>query len=143
MGQSGDLKLIAVVMAAADYKIRFSEADTLLKFGFANCSVYRDAKEEPLPDVPVTGGTAPSVAVAYEEEFSCVGTDGENFAGVTKQVQLAERLTAPVHAGDVVGSITFLLDGTELGSVNLIAAADVARAGYPDYIYRVIQKLAG
>ncbi|MCD8118199.1 MAG: D-alanyl-D-alanine carboxypeptidase [Lachnospiraceae bacterium] len=142
VGQSGGLKLIAVVMAAADYKVRFSEADTLLKFGFANCSIYTDAMEETLPDLPVTGGTEPTVSVTYGEEFSCVGTEGENFANVTKEIRLAEKLTAPVKAGDVVGTVTYSLDGTELGSVNLIAAADVERAGYLNYIFRVIRRLA-
>lgn len=140
VGQSGDLKLIAVVMAAADYKIRFSEADTLLKFGFANCAIYTDAMEEALPEIAVTGGTAPSVAVTYEEEFSCVGTDGENFSNVTKEIRLEEKLTAPVRTGDVVGSITYSLEGETLGSVNLIAAEDVARAGYANYIFRVLRK---
>ena len=41
-----DIDLIAVIMAAPDYKARFSEAVRLLDYGYANCSLYRDENKD-------------------------------------------------------------------------------------------------
>lgn len=51
-----DMDLIAVVMAAPDHKKRFSEAQSLLDYGFANCSVYKDSElTKLLKEVAVQG----------------------------------------------------------------------------------------
>ena len=36
-----DIELIAVIMAAPDYKVRFSEAAALLNYGFSHCTLYK------------------------------------------------------------------------------------------------------
>ena len=50
------VRLIAVVMAAPDFKARFSDAVTLLNYGYANCRLYEDREGLPLPQMAVTGG---------------------------------------------------------------------------------------
>ena len=50
------LELIAVVMAAPDYKVRFADATTLLNYGFGKCRLYTDENTDALPDLPVTKG---------------------------------------------------------------------------------------
>ena len=37
-----NVTMIAVIMAAPDYKIRFQMAEQLIKYGFSNCKVYKD-----------------------------------------------------------------------------------------------------
>ena len=36
------VELIAVILAAPDFKARFGDALTLLNYGYANCRMYRD-----------------------------------------------------------------------------------------------------
>jgi len=67
------MELIAVVMAAPDYKVRFQDAVTLLNYGFAKCKIYRDENQDALPELVVNGGVADSVPIAYESGFFLSG----------------------------------------------------------------------
>ena len=42
VAEKDGVQLIAVVMAAPDYKIRFKESEKLINYGFSNCKVYTD-----------------------------------------------------------------------------------------------------
>jgi D-alanyl-D-alanine carboxypeptidase (penicillin-binding protein 5/6) len=59
---------------------------------------------------------------------------GENFAAITKDWIYQEQLTAPIQAGDVLGRVEYSLDGKKLGEREILAAEDIAEAGYKDYI---------
>ncbi len=133
-----DVELIAVVMAAPDYKVRFSEAAALLNYGFANCTLYKDENPEPLPDADVKNGVSPFVECGYGEQFSYLSTTGENFESVTKEIRFNEEITAPVTAGDTLGSVVYMLGGREIGSVPIVAAKDIAKAGYMDYMKKIL-----
>ena len=71
--------LIAVVMAAPDYKVRFKDAATMLNYGFGRCSIYIDEKMQALPQVPVKKGKEKSVPLLYAEQFKYLSTDGMPF----------------------------------------------------------------
>lgn len=130
------IKLIAVVMAAPDYKIRFSQAQTMLNYGYANCALYQDddAKRQALPPVCVVNGQEDSVEVAYEKEFSYLSTTGENLGQVERSLQLEEQLEAPVSMGQYAGKLVYTLDGREIGSVDILTAGEVQAANYKDYL---------
>ena len=49
---------------------------------------------------------------------------------ITHEVTLAEDLEAPVEQGQIVGSITFSLDGEELCEIPLLAAESVSRMDF-------------
>ncbi len=130
------VELIAVVMAAPDYKVRFSEAASLLNYGFAGCRLFRDNDEarEALPKIPVAMGVDSEAALRYGGDFSYLGMNGEDFSAVERTVTLPETLTAPVAEGDIVGNLTYTLNGTTLGAVDILAAEAVEAAGYRDYL---------
>ena len=130
------VELIAVIMAAPDYKVRFSEAASLLNYGFAGCRLYTDTDEdrETLPRIPVEMGVVPEIAVRYGGEFSYLSMDGEDFTSIEKILSLPEKLEAPVKEGDVVGSLTYMLGDQTLGTVEIQAAETVDAAGYSDYL---------
>lgn len=130
------IKLIAVVMAAPDYKIRFSQAQTMLNYGYANCSLYQDddTKRQVLPAVPVVNGQEDSVEVVYEKEFSYLSTTGEKLDQVERSLQLEESLEAPVRMGQYAGKLVYTLDGREIGAVDILTAGEVQAAKYTDYL---------
>ena len=130
------IKLIAVVMAAPDYKIRFSQAQTMLNYGYANCSLYQDddTKRQVLPAVPVVNGQEDSVEVVYEKEFSYLSTTGEKLDQVERSLQMEESLEAPVRMGQYAGKLVYTLDGREIGAVDILTAGEVQAAKYTDYL---------
>lgn len=96
------LELIAVVMAAPDYKVRFADATTLLNYGFGKCRLYTDENTDALPDLPVTKGTETAVGLAYDSPFSYLSVKGEDLSDVKKSRfsprrsrHLSERVTWP------------------------------------------------
>ena len=127
------LELIAVVMAAPDYKVRFADATTLLNYGFGKCRLYTDENTDALPDLPVTKGTETAVGLAYDSPFSYLSVKGEDLSDVKKEQILPEAVTAPVRKGDVAGRVVYSAGGRELGSVNIRYTADVHAASYRDY----------
>lgn len=129
--------LIAVIMAAQDYKIRFSEAATLLNYGYANCRLYTDENPESLPLLPLENGVQEEFALRYGAPFSYLSTTGEDFSAITKEWIYNEPVKAPVAEGDVVGNLVYSLNGTEIGRVEIQAAESVEEAGYFDYWKRV------
>ena len=135
------MNLIAVIMAAPDHKVRFSEAQALLDYGFANCSVYEDdfadMNFEPLS---VKGGIPSVIAVYPKGKFSHTFTSEFDKAKIQKKV-LYHDVTAPVKSGTEIGSITYTYEGKELGSVPILSQQEAKKAGYTDFLILSIKKL--
>lgn len=51
-----NIELIAVIMGAPDYKVRFSEAVTLLNYGYSVVSMYSDKNDEINREIKISGG---------------------------------------------------------------------------------------
>lgn len=133
------IELIAVIMAAEDSKTRFKDATTLLNYGFGKCQLYEDLEPEQLKNVNVDGGVEEKVGVVYKDTFSYLDTSGADLAGITKELHLKKRLKAPVRKGDLAGDVTYLLDGKEIGKIDLIAAQNVEKAGFFDYLHKILK----
>lgn len=129
--------LIAVIMAAENYKIRFAEAASLLNYGYSTCRLYRDDSPESLPLLPVENGVKEEMALRYGVPFSYLSTTGEDFSAITKEWFYSEPIKAPVTEGDAVGSLVYALNGKEIGRVDILAAESVEEAGYFDYWKKV------
>ncbi len=137
------VELIAVIMAAPDYKVRFSEALTLLNYGYGLCKLYKDDNTDILPDISVNGGVEQSVSVEYEGSFSHLDTEGKDLSGITKEIVLPENgVTAPIKTGDVIGTAKYYLGDALIGEVNIVAKTDVEKAGFFDYFKKTLDKFA-
>ena len=134
-----NVDLIAVIMAAPDYKARFSEAASLLNYGFANCKMYRDTQEErdPLPGMKVQSGIQEEISLVYGGDFSYLSMTGEDFSAVEKNLELPESITAPVEEGQKVGSMVYTLNGKELGRIDILAGESAQKAGYGDCLKKM------
>ena len=121
-------------MAAPDYKARFKDAVTLLNYGYGNCRLYKDETPPELPKLPVNGGKEPEVELSYGEPFTYLGLHGEDFSGMERELMLEEDVNAPVKAGDRLGTLSYRLNGEEVGNVPVIAAQNVDTAGFADYM---------
>ncbi len=127
------MDLIAVVMAAPDYKLRFKEAQTLLEYGFANCSLYTDEAKPDRNSVPLNGAIPKEVKIEAEGPFTYLNVTGADVSAVTKKTELPDRTEAPVTKGMHAGEIEYYLNGKKIGSVSLLYAEDIDKAVYKDY----------
>lgn len=134
------IDLIAVVMAAPDYKIRFQDAQKLLNFGFSVSRLYTDENNEKLPARVVSGGKEETVGVVYKEPFRYLDLKGNDVSRIEKKLVLPESVEAPVREGDIVGKAVYVLDGREIGSVEILFAGTVEKATYRDYVKKVLER---
>lgn len=131
------IDLIAVIMGAPDFKVRFSEAKSLLEYGFAMTRIYVDDNKEELAPLPLRGGKQSHIEIKPEGEFRYLDVTGADFSQIEKHYTYLEGLEAPVKHGDTVGSIDFMLQGKQIGSVAVLAAENVEKAQYIDCLQRV------
>lgn len=138
--KKNDIELVAVIMAAEDSKARFRDATALLNYGFGKCQLYKDENPEKLKDIEVKGGVEESVPCEYGKTFSYLDTTGANLTGITKKLKVKKSLEAPVKKGDKAGSLVYELDGKEMGKVDIIVSRDVKKAGFWDYLKKVVSR---
>lgn len=132
------VRLIAVVMAAPDYKVRFADAQNMLNYGYANCKLYEDRELLPLPELLVKNGVEDTVPLKYEGTFSYLSLEGEDFSAIEKNLVLDEMVKAPVEPGMKVGIIRYSLNGKVLGEVSVLTDQSVREAGFKDYLKKLV-----
>lgn len=121
--------LIAVIMGAADGKIRFQEAAQLLDYGFVNYKV----KVGPtigtiIGKEAIKKGTEKQIDIATAETKAFVVPKSSANSELTYEVEMNHSLIAPISRGQEVGRIVYYLDGNQVGEGKLISASDVKKA---------------
>lgn len=128
VAEKDGVELIAVIMAAPDYKARFAEAQKLINYGFSNCKVYKDEKNH-VKEVNVNGGRKGTASVK-NNKFSFVDTEGKDLSKMKTEVKMNQQINAPIKKGDVVGKIEYTLDGKKIGETNIVSDENVKKADY-------------
>ncbi|WP_286029606.1 D-alanyl-D-alanine carboxypeptidase family protein [Anaerotignum lactatifermentans] len=130
--------LIAVVMAAPDYKVRFREVMQLLDYGFANYAIEKGReKGYAMGEVPVEKGMTDTVEAVVAEEISVLVPKGKESQWETR-TELLPAVSAPVEAGTKVGELVYLRDGEEVGRVELTAGENVEKANVDTMLRRML-----
>ena len=139
--------LIAVVMGSTTKDIRYKDAATLLDYGFNNCKPFSDEKVlsgdivdgEVLKNgnhLVIQNGTKAELAVQAEHGFRTVLVGDEQSGEITKRLVVVND-TAPIEKGGVVANMIYELNGSEIGSVNIIASESIEQQKYKN----ILQKL--
>ena len=132
------MDLIAVIMGAPDPKERFHDAEKLLNYGFSVSNLYVDENKEPLPQMRVEGGVEESVSLHYAEEFRYLDVTGRDLSAVEKELKLPESVKAPVTEGETAGQAVYRIGGEEIGRIAVLYDASVEKAGFGDYLKKVL-----
>lgn len=135
------IELIAVIMGAENYKLRFSEAESLFNYGYGICRLYSDKNEDTLENVKVKGGVKNEVSCKALGPFSYLSTDGTAVDGMEKKVSYEKEIAAPVEKGTVVGKIAYYLGGKEVGSVDIVATEKIEKSGFAHFFMKMLKEL--
>lgn len=120
-----DLSLIAVIMKAPSTKVRFSEAEKLLDYGFNNFSYQSFGKAGDLiQTVSIDKGVQATIPVVLENDAGILLAKGSE-KNIEQTVTIDENISAPISSGQKVGEISFSLDGEVLTTVNLVSQVAV------------------
>lgn len=131
------VELIAVIMGCPNYKDRFTEAQSLLQFGYTTCKLYQDENPPELMPILVKRGIDKQVPAVYKEKFSWLFVSGEDFSNMEKMLTTNE-LTAPIEKGEQIGTVMYRLNGKELGSIGIYAEESVREAKFFDYLLNIV-----
>lgn len=130
------MQLIAVVMGSPNRDTRNNCAKKLLDYGFSNYA-YANYKPKDLTPLYVKGGVTNSCKVSTKH-FDAVVPKG-TLSKIEEKIELPESLAAPVEAGDVVGKVTYLLNGEKIGEADIVATESIKKIGVWDYFKMLIQ----
>ena len=122
-----DLSLIAVIMKAPSTKIRFSEAQKLLDYGFNNFSFKQFGKQgDIVKTLEVTKGITSTVDVVFETDAGTLLEKGKD-TNVEQIINLEDKIFAPITEGQKLGEAHYVLDGETIASINLITKSSVEK----------------
>lgn len=138
--KKNDIELVAVIMGAPDYKIRFSEAITLLNYGYSMVDIFKDDNKDIEGLIAIKNGVKEKMKIKPEKEFTYICGKDENVGDITKQVSTAKELKAPVKKGDVIGEIIYYMGEKEIGRINICADENIRESGYVDYLKKMWYK---
>ena len=132
------MHLIAVVMGAETRDSRNEAARAMLDFGFSNYALYSEAEFE-LENAYVTRGVKDEIAL-YSKPFSKL-VDKSDKKRIEKEYVIPDTLVAPIKAGDIVGSITYKLDGEVVGETDIFVKEDIAKISTLQLFGRIIRTI--
>ena len=139
--QREGLELVAVVLHCSSSPDRFQSAKALLDYGFAHYESAAAALPGDAPQtLPVEHGTAATVPLNYESPGHCLMPKGEG-GSLEAVVELPVSLSAPVAAGEQVGRIKILHQGTEMCSYPITAAQNVDALSFRYCLHLLAQSL--
>lgn len=123
-------QLVGVILGARDNAS--GETMPLLSWGFRRFPTVTVARrDEPAGQVPVPRGVTPAVTVLPAKDVRVVQDVTQNAGSVTTEVRPRPGLTAPIAAGQEVGSLVVKVEGREKNSTPLLAAESVDAAPLP------------
>lgn len=137
--QKDGIDMIAVVMRAPDFRVRFAEARALLDYGYQNCSLYKDDNKDILGYVAVRNGREDKVELGYASPFSYLDTEGLQ-GELKKEISIEPYLDAPVTEGSLAGKAVYSINGKIIGKVDILAVKEVMKATYGDCLKRVFER---
>lgn len=138
--EKNGMELIAVVLKGKTSDERFSDAKSLLNYGFSTWSLVTVTPDEVLPPVPVTLGVRGTVQPVLTSENTLL-VEKTLANGLTKEVALAESVAAPVYAGDTLGQLTVRdAAGNTVAELPILAGEDVGHVTFVQMLGRCLAR---
>jgi len=122
--QRGSLRLIAVALHSPDV---YDDIENMLNYGFKNYQACDADGSLKAVRVKVSGGLEPAVDAQPERQLIAAVLPGEE-RELSYKTTVLPAIAAPVKKGAVLGAVDILLDGNQIGAVDLVAASDIPAA---------------
>ena len=135
------MELVAVIMDADNSKERFEGAKKLLNYGFANFTFKTiEAQLGENKNVKVLKGVQSFVEAQPENVLNLLMPKAST-GDITQTVEINGNITAPVKAGDNVGTVHVFSGDNEVGTISLTAANDVGKMNILYAMYTLLVEL--
>lgn len=126
-----DMRVIAVVFGAPTPKERNAQITKMLDYAFSHYKTHpMFERNVSVAKVKVSKGSKKELDAVTSEPISVLTKKGENIEDVVKEINVDDKLKAPVKKGDKVGSIVLKKGDKVLSESNLVAGADSLEASW-------------
>ena len=132
------MELICVIMKGETSNQRFEDAKALLNYGFSTYTLVTVAPETPLAPIPVTLGTQATCQPVLGEG-SALLLEKARAGALAQRIEMAENLTAPVAAGDALGTLTVTAGEETVAQIPIVAGETVARLTFGQVLGRLMK----
>lgn len=132
------LQMISVVLGEPDSNTRFAESRKLLEYGFHNFELkVENRKGDDAGEIEVKKGLQNTVKLSISKDVNLLLNISDKDK-LTKQVNIAENIEAPVKAGQKVGEIVYTVENKLVDKADIVAACDVQKASFPRLFVKLI-----
>ena len=138
--QRNGMELIAVIMGSKTSAERFAAAKGMLDYGFANYGLYTPEMTENAI-VPVALGKSSTVSAIPSESVQLL-VDKSQLSSMITEIQLEMQVTAPVDAGQPLGTMTLKSGDQILKQIPLVSASAVERLSWGDLTIKILRQIA-
>ena len=133
------MELIAVIMKGETSEKRFEDAKALLNHGFSTYALKTVTPETPLAPIPVELGTQATCQPVLGEGATLL-LEKAKAGNLQQSVEIVENLTAPVAAGDELGTLTVTTaEGETVAVTPIVAGETVARLTFSQVLRKLLQ----
>lgn len=141
-GASKDgIELISVVLAVEGESM-YPDTIALFDYGFANFKKLELLKQNKVvTTVEVENGDRKLNLLSSEDYSLVVNPDEIAEIEKTKNIKINDSIKAPVKKGDVIGTVSYTVDGKEQKIINLIAEEDVKSTRIIDITIEFLKKV--
>ncbi len=134
----GNMRLVGVILGAENGKARFSETSKLLNYGFANFENKKVVDSDSFEvEVDIFGGKKQKAKVKAKTDLVVLCKKRENAGEVNVETKI-DHISAPMKAGDKVGSIYVTKNGVVVAEEDLLLTQDIEKANMVDDIQKIV-----
>ena len=133
-----NMELLSVVFGSDTIKDRYEDCIDLFDYGFENYSYESLVKKNDVIDsVYVKGATneTKELNVLAKDDIEVLMKNSTGLNNIERKVELNSDLAAPIAENEVVGKISYVIDG-ETFSADLVAEHAVAPSNFETYLFR-------
>ena len=134
------MELIAVVMKSPTTAQRFSDAQSLLDYGFAHWALLEIYPDAPLPPIPVLLGKTTHSQPLCDRPCRLL-VEKQARSEVSTRLELCENVQAPVEQGQILGRLQVYVGDELRATLPLTAAEAIPRLTPGDIMLRLLEQL--
>lgn len=138
-----DFELITVVLGANSSAERYSDTTNLFEYGYSNYKIQKIAtKNSKIDEIVIDNATkdTKNLSLLLKEDIAGIMPTNSELIDINQLISLNENISAPIAQGDVLGKITYNVDGIEYSS-DLIAEHNVEELDIKLIFFQIVLAL--
>ena len=140
--QRGNTRFCGVILGSKNAKSRFKSMVRMLNYGYSHYHTVKfDVDLSQSGNIPVNHGVKKYVELLINQKSLYLTVPRGQDSKVETVVRLENELDAPVNKNQVVGKVSFVLDGKVLRSVNILAKEGVNEKSFENVFRNLFKSL--